>query len=94
MSNITRPDLAVIDSAIELLREGKEWGCGHALNAASATPRGLDSEYARQFSEWARLVFGWPSWSDNPSSAFTGERIAYLQAFRKACIDAAAKEQS
>ena len=93
------PSLAVIDEAIEFIRSGYTVYTCIALQRAvercerTAHPSGRDWLYRSQY---RRCVWGpnshRPVWWDCRFAYYKNERIAALQAFRQACIDAGAKQ--
>jgi hypothetical protein len=87
-----RPDLAVIDRAIELVRSGQErWTCWALVMAEN--PRGCSprNKYTAQFRLHMTSDRGLPDWwtegENTPENRAL--RIAALKSFRQACIDAA-----
>lgn len=88
-----RPDLAVIDHAIELVLgyHGEGDFCCWALRyAAVGTLIAQPTEYERQFSDWVKHDEGkWPWWWSVDGGLHKRARVNRLKSFRRACIAAA-----
>lgn len=90
-----RPDLSVIDRAIERLRVRSAASSLHyacvELREAAGDPSIDESEYCNQFYMWAIHHYkGWPSWW-NTGRKHPG-RIRALRLFKQACIRAGKRE--
>ena len=88
-----RPDLAVIDRAIEILESRSHYAglfsCHALMFAESGSLAGV-SEYARQYEMWTKKSKDrLPVWWGTRSGLHIGSRITALKSFRQACIDAA-----
>lgn len=93
-----RPDLAVIDRAIELVEMRNHYAgqytC-HALTFAEHGTLARRSEYARQYGLWIKKSRSrLPVWWGTRGGLHIGSRIAALKSFRQACIDAALSSPS
>lgn len=85
-----RPDLAVIDRAIELVRTGVYHGW-YSCWALSDCCINYDNEYTRQYTRWIKESKGrLPDWWGGEALRHTGARINALKSFRQACVDAGA----
>lgn len=85
-----RPDLAVIDRAIARVRAGRTRQTCWALFYESAllSDSCNSNPYVMQYRQHIRGPEGFPRWW-NKARAYREERIAALQSFRQACVDAA-----
>lgn len=86
-----RPDIAVIDRAIERVRSGRTRQTCLALfyEAPMLSDSCSSSPYVRQYRQHIRGPEGFPRWWNKTKGDYREERVAALQSFRQACIDAA-----
>ena len=95
MTTPSRPDLRVIDRAINQIRTMQNcFSCYALINSASLMDYRNKFKYTYQYRKYVWDLHGgmYPYWWNKDSWAYIEQRAAMLEAFKQACIEAGRKE--